>query len=79
MAKTPEIDLPADLGDLNGGQLTQLKDAIERARDSDRMTFLTRGIERIAAIVPVGVAVALEPSELTSDGRAQIGITAEPS
>jgi hypothetical protein len=36
--------------------LDRLRDAIDLASDQDRMTWLTSGGKRVAAIVPVDVA-----------------------
>jgi hypothetical protein len=38
-----------------------LREAADLAENEHRMTFLARNGKRIGAIVPVGVAVALEP------------------
>jgi hypothetical protein len=57
-SETPEIDLDAK----GGPTLAQFMTAAARARDEDRMTFISGGKHWIGAVVPVDVAVALEPS-----------------
>jgi hypothetical protein len=56
---TNELDVTRMLtgpGGSTGMFLDRLRDAIDLASDQDRMTWLTSGGKRVAAIVPVDVA-----------------------
>jgi hypothetical protein len=60
MAEHPIIEITVT----DNAQLaSQLLDAAQRAHEDQRMTFITSAGKRIGAVVPIGIAVALEPGD----------------
>lgn len=55
VTRTPEIEVTEECAHLT------LLEAVDRARVDNRMTWVMCDGERIAAVVPVGVGVALDP------------------